>query len=101
MNIQLFQLITIALFIALAYGAYKVKIRSIKIALIAMMLILFFANPLRFKQENMSSVERFKAEDNGIPERVIVEDKKFTETQKEAYESLKNESKELVNETIN
>lgn len=100
MNLQLFQFISILIFVSLFYGAYRIKNNKVKVFLIALGLILFFMNPVRFKQEGVASLERFKSPEIKIPDRISVKQKEFDEVQKQEYTSLKNESKELTNETI-
>lgn len=101
MNIQLFQLVSLLIYVGLVYGVFKVKNKKIKIAFIAVGLILFFVNPVRFKQEGVASLERFKQTEVEMPDRVIVKEKQFSEFQSKEYKSLKDESKGLLNETAN
>lgn len=102
MSIQIYQIITILIYLTIAFCIWKVKNNKIRIFLILLMFLMFVANPIRFKQEGMSKIERRENNFNiELPEKVIVNTKSFNEQQTEEMERLKTQSKESVKNEIN
>lgn len=79
---------------------FKMKDTKVRWVIPVILLILFFANPVRFKQENVSSLERGKNKFDKVPERVVVYKKSFEEKQREEMNTLKRESEESKNNEI-
>lgn len=92
MTFAAWQLIRIVIYVAMAYGAYKVKNKSLKGGIIAIILISFFFSPIRAKQPGVSSIE--SGPDFSVPERVTV-GSDFEEFQQAEMLKLKKESEKV------
>lgn len=104
MNIQLYQLITLAIYILLGFLAYKASKRDSGYlfgAIIALMLIIFFVNPLRHKQQGGESLERGVTRFDELPSKVVVEKEGFNESQARELKALKQQSEDRKNEVHN
>ena len=100
MSIQPTQLLVMMMYAAICYGSVRLLIsKKYKLGglLIFIGFILFVANPLRFKQNNISRLEsninRFE-----IVERVVVKQDSFENKQAAEMQKLKTQSEILKNE---
>lgn len=98
-TISIMQLLHIAVYVFLSILVWKVKNKKIRIFIIILMLGIFTFNPIRFKQEGMTKIERrhTKIVDT-LPERIFVKTKAFKEKQTRELEELKNDSKGLLDD---
>jgi len=71
MSIQIEQLIILTCYSLMGVAFYYIKIKSVRIALVVLGLILFAVNPVRFKQEGGAALERGTAQFEDIPEREL------------------------------
>lgn len=79
---------------------WKIENKTARLV-IAFVAIAFFAvNPVRFKQQGVSSLERFSGESAPLPEKVVFETPKFHERQRAEMDKLKKESLEVLNAEI-
>ena len=81
MNMQFYQLATLVSYALLAFGVYKVDKVWARALFIAIAAIVFFVNPVRFKQENISALERPINRFDDMPEKVVVDKPSFKERQ--------------------
>lgn len=96
MSVQPSQLINLIVLAIVAIGVYKFKNYYIKSTFLLLIVVMFFVNPVRFKQEGMSRLEYEKySKFDSIPEKVVVESKSFEQRQKESLSNLKQQSQEL------
>lgn len=96
------QIFQFAFYLILGVAVWKIKNNKIRMLLIALAAIIFFANPARFKQEGMSKIERRVSIINQeLPEKITSNAQSFEE--KQAYEmaKLKSESKEILDHEKN
>ncbi len=98
MNVQPYQLIYLSIYLCLIWGILKVKSNKIKILILILGLILFFVNPIRFKQEGGFKIERNITRFNKLPKKENVEIRGFQERQDEEMNKLKKQSENLKDE---
>lgn len=99
MSIQMYQLyFTIPLFL-LVVIVWKVKNTKLKLFLILTLCLLALFNPLRFKQDGVGGMERFKSKTTESKGRIVVEEQNFQEKQRADLEELKKESIGVKNES--
>ncbi|MDP8268303.1 MAG: hypothetical protein P9L97_06190 [Candidatus Tenebribacter davisii] len=102
MEIQTVQLIQVVVGAFLIFATYKVKNNEVRIMLIIIMAILFLVNPIRFKQEGISKIERRSSTINtALPERVVVQKLTFKKQQAIDMAELKSDSKRSFNNEEN
>lgn len=94
-------LYAIAILFVAYVGVIYFKPIKVKVVTLFILLMMFAFSPITFKQEGMSKVERAKAREFKIPERVNVKTKSFEQKQSEELNNLKQQSKGLINETHN
>lgn len=98
MNFQPYQLVFLFIFIILGFGILKTKSKNIRIFLIALAVVIFLFNPFRFKQEGGAVLERSSKVFEEIPEKVVVKEKNFDESQNKEMELLKKQTEGLKDE---
>lgn len=76
MNIQLVQVVQLLVYIVIAYAAYKSKPAWLKGLFVAVILITFFVNPIRFKQEGGARLER-NVNRFEVPEKVLIKEESY------------------------
>lgn len=101
MSLQFYQIATLLTYIVLGVLVWKIKNKWVRMFIVGTALIMFLVNPVRFKQEGMSKIER---RSTGtiieLPKRIIVNQKSFSEKQSDEMNQLKTQSIESVkNET--
>lgn len=95
------QLIIAFVFIAVVFWIYKVKSKKVKLLLCFCFLIFYLFNPIKYKQESISSVEYRNEVVMEIPEKVISNKISFEDKMKKEYQELKKQSGEYYEETSN
>lgn len=98
MDINIYQLIVLISWVILGLTAYKVKNIKVKIACVFLAFVAFFFNPIKFEQRGVVTLETGVDKFSNIPEKVVVDQKSFTEKQQEEMNKLKQESEEITNE---
>lgn len=101
MEIQPYQLYTFMITIGFFILIWKIKNIYFRVACVLIMFILFTMNPLRHKQEGISSIERNVSKFNKLPDKVIVKDESFEQKQLKQMGLLKLNSEELKDEIHN
>jgi hypothetical protein len=101
MVIQYFTVISLVLYAGLLFAAYKAENTKLRIGLVCLVAGIFLVNPIKFKQEGVSSIERFSTKSVDIPDKVLDNRLSFEEKQESSRDKLKNESEEVLNEAIN
>ena len=101
MNIQPYQLIFLSVYIGLIVGLWKIRNTKAKVLMLILGLILFFVNPVRFKQEGGSKIESNVTRFEKLPKKVDVEIKGFQQRQDKEMSKLKKQSEGLKNEIHN
>lgn len=102
MSFQFIQIIQLLIYVILGVLIWKFKNTKFRIVLVILALVIFLINPVRFKQEGMSKIERRANKTQIIlPDRIIIEKKSFEEKQTSEMNKLKNKSKEIVKDEIN
>ena len=96
MSIQPFQIIQLLLWLLLFFLIYRFKNNKLRAFFIFAGLIVFLANPIRFKQENMSKIERRFTTEDELPEIINSDKKSFSEKQINEMEILKKQSTEIM-----
>lgn len=96
MSIQPVQLIHLVIYALLIFFIYKSKNIKLKIFFAIIGIVLFIANPLRFKQEGMAKIERRFSASVELPAKIEVNIPSFSEKQKKELETLKKQSKEII-----
>lgn len=98
MNAQPYQLIFLLTYSVLAIGIWKIRNKRVKIFLAILGGIIFFVNPIRFKQEGGAKIERNITRFEKLPEKVGVGVKEFQQRQDEEMNKLKKQSEDLKDE---
>jgi len=99
MSIQLFQIAQLLIYGLLLLAIYRFKSTKLRAVFIFVGLIIFLFNPIKFKQEGISKIERrHQSYEADLPDRVYVEKKTFDQKQKTQMDELKKQSKEIQNE---
>ena len=98
MSIQIEQLIILTCYSLMGVAFYYIKIKSVRIALVVLGLILFAVNPVRFKQEGGAALERGTAQFEDIPERIVVEQTDFNAHQQQELDKLNQATKDIQHE---
>lgn len=101
MEIQLYQLIQIAIYLALAIVLWKNKNTYVKLSCAVLIIIVFALNPFRFSQEGGAAIERSTNRFDDLPSKVIVPERNFGQSQSEEMKTLRQQSKELKDEIDN
>lgn len=102
MAFQFMQIIQIGIYVLLGVLAWKIKNKKAKLILIVLTIALFLVNPVRWKQEGMSKIERRSSKINMVlPDRIIVEQSSFEKKQQIEMNKLKSQSKEIIKNEIN
>lgn len=79
MSLQLFQFFSLIGYVIVFYIIYRFDKAIVRIPLIALVLISFFANPFRMTVEPIKSVEISIGRFDNIPERVLEKSSSFEE----------------------
>lgn len=98
MNVQPFQLIFLLMYSTLAIGVWKIKNKKVKIFLVILGGIIFFVNPVKFKQEGGARIERSVTRFDSLPKKVDVGGKGFQQKQEEEMNKLKQQTEDLKDE---
>jgi hypothetical protein len=85
-------------YISLIVGLWKIKNGKIKILILILGFVLFFVNPIRFKQEGGAQIERSVIRFDSLPPKVDVEADKFQQRQDNEMKKLKQQTEDLKNE---
>lgn len=93
-NFQPYQLVFVLIFSLIAFLFYEVEKTWFRVLLVIVAVIIFAFNPVRFKQEGMRSIETFSQTEAVVPDRVVVDEKSFEESQKDRLTRLIKESEE-------
>jgi hypothetical protein len=104
MSIQIYQLLVLAVYAVLIYFIYRgIKKDKWIVAGICFWIgiILFFVNPVRFKQEGSAALERSISRFDEVPEKVEVKTENYNDFHKNQLETLKSESEERKDEVHN
>ena len=101
MNIQIYQLLLLFIYGALAAIVLYCKNTKIIVTAIAVAAILFFVNPIRFKQDNAEVLERSVSRFADVPAKVTVKEETFNETLNRELKSLKQQSEDRKDEIHN
>lgn len=98
MSFVFIQIITITIYAALIFCAWKIKRTKIRFITIALIFVFFMINPIRFKQEGISKIERrsYRANEE-LPQKIVTKIEQFEEKQAAEMAKLKLESKEILN----
>lgn len=98
-NVQPYQLFSVSCWIMTLLLLWRVKNKYFRCGVLFLCVVLTFISPIRFKQRGGASLEQtiFTSETT-LPERVIIDHRSFEERQKNALNTLKAESKEIMNE---
>lgn len=100
-NIQPFQLILIAVYVTLGFLFFKFDNKSFKITVVAIAVIVFFVNPIRFKQKGVESLERSISRFDAIPEKVEVKTPEYDDFHKNEIDAMRSQSEEKKDEVHN
>lgn len=95
------QLTIVSAFIIVFFGIYKIKNLKVKLLLCFAFIILYLFNPIKNKQENISSIEYRNEVVIEIPEKVISNRTSFEEEMRKEHLKLKKQSGEYYEETSN
>ena len=98
MDINIFQLLTFAIWVGLGGSCYLFKNKKWWICAAAIAFIAFFINPVKFEEEGGARLERSVSRFEDIPERVVVDQESYSDRQTKEHDKLKSESKEIENE---
>ena len=98
MSIQPYQLILLLLYAGLILIFWKVKNVKLRIAISVLAGIIFFVNPIRFKQEGGAQIERSVTRFDSLPPKVDVETEKFQQRQEDEMKKLKQQTEDLKDE---
>ncbi len=102
MTFNFMQILQLAAYLVLGVLVWRIKNNKIRMLLIALAAIIFFANPARFKQEGMSKIERRASVINQeLPEKITSSTQSFEEKQAAEMAKLKSESKESLDHEKN
>lgn len=101
MTISFIQLAQLLIYLILLYATVKVKKASLKIFFVSLIIVVFALNPVRFKQDGGEKLERNVTRFNNVPEKVIVKEESFEDSQTRELNKLKQESEGLKNEIHN
>jgi len=107
MTFQFEQLTYILIYVILGAILWTIRNKDakmftfVKIAIVGLVVIMFLFNPIKFKQEGVSKLERFQEKDTVLPARVIVKPNSFDDIQANELKKLKLESMEIVKDEIN
>lgn len=100
MSIQIYQLLSLALYAGLAVAFWKINKKWVRISIAVAAFVVFAVNPVRFEQENMAIVEQggtsFIAGE--MPARVEVEIETYDEKLQREMNVLKQQSEGIQNE---
>lgn len=101
MAFQFVQIIQLLIYIIIGFLFWKIKNKKARVMFILIALTIFLVNPIRFKQEGMSKIERRSSSISvELPKKVIVDLKSFEQKQLDEMKKLKTQSTESVkNET--
>lgn len=98
MNVQPYQLIFVLIYTVFAIGMWKIKSGKVRVLILFLALILFFVNPIRFKQEGGAQIERSITRFDSLPPKVDVEIEKFQQRQDNEMKKLKRQTEDLKDE---
>ena len=101
MSIQLMQLSLIVVYAILLFSAYYFKSKYVKGLALLGVVIIFTMNPMRFKQTGGGFLEREVSRFDNVPEKVIVRQESFEDSQKKELDNLTKQSKGLKDEIHN
>ena len=98
MSFQPYQLIFLATYTGLILIFWKVNNTKIRILIGVLAFVLFFINPVRFKQEGNVKTERSVTRFEKVPDKVEVNKENFQTKQETELNKLKKQSEELKDE---
>jgi len=101
MSIQFFQLLILFLYGVLLLVIIFVKPKSIKILACLLIGVIFFVNPVRFKQGGGEILERSVSKFDSMPERIEFKKEGFEESHARELQTLQQQSKDKNNEIHN
>lgn len=102
MSIGFVQIVTLAIYAILGVLAGKTRKPWVRITIVILALVIFMFNPLKFKHESMSKIERRSSKiSEELPKRIVPEMQLFEEKQATEMAKLKFESKEILNNEKN
>lgn len=99
MNIQPYQLMFLAVYIAGFYVMYRYK--KTRTAIIILMLIAFFVNPFRNTATSIKQIERGVTKFDNIPEKIIVKHPSFDDFNQSEIDKLNKLYEETKDEIHN
>lgn len=91
------QIAEILLLILMGFAIFKIKPIKYKLIIAAASILLILFAPMKFKQDNISKLEKRFSSNIELSEKVVV-NKNMSEELKNEYKTLKDESKEIENE---
>ena len=101
MSIQIYQLLTLVIYVTLIVAFWKIKSKNARIVIVVIGFIAFATSPLRHKQEGAGGLERSINRFESVPNKIVVERPVFEDRQKQQFNSLKNDSENMKDEIHN
>lgn len=94
-SVQPEQLITLLIYACMGLAFWKVDNKYFRIAVVAIAFVLFVANPIKNKQQGGAKLEKGVSRFADIPEKVVVEEKDYSEERAKVLNKLKKQSEEI------